>query len=217
MLFAYGTTKILEGQIPPGDTSWFHVHAEPILYLTLSASTQRTQVLGQEWSGGGGGGRGAPNAAGRGGAAGRGAAGPAVRPTSTTSYYDEPVTHRIQNVGDRLFRFMVVTNASSGDESAATPADRGFTGTPELANRWFRAYRITLAPGASTPLHRHATESVIIQVSDGEARAVGPMTWELGEPGRWAWFDRGAAHELRNVGRVPFEAIEIEVRHPEAP
>src|SRR6202040_4244500 len=67
-LFAYGTTRILEGQVPPGETSWYHVHAEPILYLTLSASTQRTQNLGEDWSGGGGGG---------GGAGGRGAPGPA--------------------------------------------------------------------------------------------------------------------------------------------
>ena len=41
---------------------------------------------------------------------------PAIRATSTTSYYEEPITHRITNAGDRLFRFMVVTNASAGDE-----------------------------------------------------------------------------------------------------
>jgi mannose-6-phosphate isomerase-like protein (cupin superfamily) len=38
------------------------------------------------------------------------------------------------------------------------------------------------------------------------------MTWELGEPGRWAWFDGGAAHEIRNVGTVPLEVIEVDVR-----
>ena len=69
---------------------------------------------------------------------------PAVDATSTTSYYDVPVTHRITNAGDRLFRFMVVTNASPGDDTAA---DHGFAGKAELSNRWFRAYRITLAPG----------------------------------------------------------------------
>ena len=52
MLFASGTTKILEGQVPPGDTSWYHVHTEPVLYITLSASQQRTQVLGQEMNAG---------------------------------------------------------------------------------------------------------------------------------------------------------------------
>ncbi len=60
MLFAAGTTKILEAQVPPGDTSWYHTHTEPVLYITLSQSQQRTQVLGQEMNAG----RGAPPAAG---------------------------------------------------------------------------------------------------------------------------------------------------------
>ncbi len=217
MLFAYGTTRILEGQLPPGDKSWYHRHAEPILYITLSASSQRIQVLGEEV----GGGRGAaPPQAGRGGApGGRGPAGgpggpPLIRATSTTSYYDQPIIHRITNVGDRLFRFMVVTNSSPGDESPATSADDGFSATPELTNRWFRAYRIKLAPGESTQVHRHSTESVIIQVSDGQAFATGPTTWDLGEQGRWAWFDSGKEHQIKNVGTVPFEAIEVEVRRP---
>ena len=222
MLFSNGTTKILEGQVPPGDTSWYHVHAEPVLYITLSASQQRTQVLGEEWSGGAAG-RGAAPAAGRGAApAGRGGAAPgaaplpAIRATSTTSYYDSPVTHRITNAGTGLFRFMVVANSSAGDERDVSPADAGFAGVPELTNRWFRSYRIKLAPGESTQSHRHSTDSVIVQVSDGKALAVGPMTWELGELGRWAWFDGGTTHEIRNVGTVPFEAIEVEVRKPGA-
>ena len=191
------TDDILEGQLPPGDRSWFHVHSEPILYITLSASQQKTQVLGEEW-GGGGAGRGA--AAGRAGALQAAALRrpaaplPAVRATSTTSYYDQPVTHRITNAGDRLFRFMVVTNASAGDVADSSQAVSGFAGTPELTNRWFRTYRIKLAPGESTQSHRHSTESVIGQGSDG-ALAVGPMTWELGEPGRWAWFDDGTTHD----------------------
>ena len=230
MVFAAGTTKILDGQVPPGDTSWFHTHAEPILYITLSASQQRTQVLGQEW--GGGGGRGTGPAAGRGngppGAAptaatpatpatsatsATSATGPAVRVTSTTSYYEQPVTHRINNVGDRLFRFIVVTNASAGDESATdSGTGAGFPGKPELANRWFRAYRFSLAPGEATVPHRHSTEAVIVQTSDGQALAVGPMTFEMSEPGRWAWFDSGHVHEIRNVGNAPVEFVEVEVR-----
>jgi uncharacterized protein (DUF885 family)/quercetin dioxygenase-like cupin family protein len=218
-LFANGTTRILEGSVPPGDTSWYHVHAEPVLYLTLSASAQRTQVLGEDWSRGRGEGAapGGPSPAGRGAPpAGRGAPPPltpgavtTIRPTSTTSYYDQPITHRITNGGDRLFRFMVVTNAAAGDD---TDADHGFQGKAELANRWFRAYRITLAPGQSTPSHKHTTESVIVQVSDGRGVAAGPMTWELAEQGRWAWFDAGTTHQIKNTGTVPLEVIEVDVR-----
>jgi uncharacterized protein (DUF885 family)/quercetin dioxygenase-like cupin family protein len=208
-LFVHGTTRILEGSVPPGDTSWYHVHAEPVLYLTLSASAQRTQNLGEAWGRGRGEGVAAGAAAGRGAPpAGRGA-GPAVRPTSTTSYYEQPITHRIQNGGDRLFRFMVVTNAAVGDDS---PADHGFTGKAELTNRWFRAYRITLAPGEKTGPHKHSTESVVVQVNDSKGVAAGPMTWELGEQGNWGWFDAGTTHEITNTGNVPLEVIEVDVR-----
>ena len=219
MLFAAGTTKILEAQVPPGDTSWYHTHTEPVLYITLSQSQQRTQVLGQEMNAG----RGAPPAGARGNAppaGGRanapGPAVPAIRATSTTSYYEEPITHRITNAGDRLFRFMVVTNASAGDEKG-TNSGAGFPGKPELANRWFRAYRQILAPGQTSESHRHTTESVIIQVSEGKGLAVGPMTWEFWEPGRWAWFDVDKVHEIRNTGTVPLEYIEVEVRRPSLP
>ena len=51
-----------------------------------------------------------------------------------------------------------------------------------------------------------------MQISDGKAQAVGPMTWELGESGRWAWFDGGTTHQISNAGTVPLEVIEVDVR-----
>ena len=54
-----------------------------------------------------------------------------------------------------------------------------------------------------------------MQVSEGKGLAVGPMTWEFWEPGRWAWFDVDKVHEIRNTGTVPLEYIEVEVRRPE--
>jgi len=208
-LFAYGTTRILEGQFPPGDTSWYHIHREPVLYLTLRQSTQRTQNLGEDWNRGRGDVPAAAAAAGRGAPpAGRGSLA-AVRPTSTTSYDEQPITHRIQNVGDRLYRFMVVTNASPGDEGAS---DHGFQGMAELTNRWFRAYRITVPPGGKTDPHKHTAESVIVQVNDGAGLAAGPMTWQLAEQGSWAWFDKNVDHAITNTGTTPLEVIEVDVR-----
>ena len=52
------------------------------------------------------------------------------------------------------------------------------------------------------------------ETSRGKAQATGPMTFELYEQGRWAWFDAGKTHEIRNVGTTPIEFIEVEVRGP---
>jgi len=210
-VFQFGPTRILDLQIPPGDVSWFHSHESPVLYVTLGTSQTRMQNLGEEWSGGGG-----QRGGGRGAAAGRGAppvpqARPAPRATSTTSYAERPVTHRLENIGDGLFRAMVVINETPGDEETSV-AGAGFSAEPELTNRWFRAYRIALDPGQATSAHVHRTPVAIIQATGGTGRGDGGMSWEFNEPGQWAFFDAGARHVVRNTGSSPLELIEVEVR-----
>ncbi|HZF32162.1 MAG TPA: cupin domain-containing protein [Gammaproteobacteria bacterium] len=206
-VFQYGTTRILDLQIPPGETSWFHSHDWPVLYMTLGRSAVRTQNLGGEWSGGG-----PPRpVAGAPPPAPRPAAPPGPRATSTTSYIDKPVTHRIENVGTGLFRAMVVVNETRGDDATSVEA-AGFAGTPELANSWFRSYRITLAPGERTPPHKHHEPVVIFQATDGKGMAAGPMKFELNEPGQWAFYDADVEHSVQNLGTAPLDLLEIEVR-----
>jgi quercetin dioxygenase-like cupin family protein len=210
-VFQHGATRILDLQVPPGDISWFHTHEWPVLYMTLGTSAVRTQNLGSDWSGGGA--RAANTQAG-------GAPTPAQPPparrtpraTSTTSYIERPVTHRIENRGEGLFSAMVVVNETMGDDTKSV-ADAGFNGEPELTNAWFRSYRVTLDAGATTDEHEHATPVVIFQAIAGNAEANGPMGFELNRPGQWAFYDAGVEHTLRNLGGAPIELLEIEVRH----
>lgn len=205
-VFQYGPTRILDLQIPPGDMSWFHTHEWPVLYMTLGTSAVRIQNLGAEWSGG------APRAA--------NAARPAPPPrparrvpraTSATGYIENPSTHRIENIGEGLFRAMVVVNETAGDDTASVE-QAGFDGEPELENPWFRSYRLTLAAHESTDVHEHETPVVIFQAIDGKAMAAGPMNFEFNEPGQWAFYDAGVEHSVENLGDDPIELLEIEVR-----
>jgi quercetin dioxygenase-like cupin family protein len=209
-VFQYGTTRILDLQVPPGDISWFHTHEWPVLYMTLGTSAVRTQNLGSDWSGGG---ARAGNA--ETGVAPRPAQPPPVRrtprATSTTSYIERPVTHRIENRGDGLFSAMVVVNETAGDDTKSI-ADAGFDSEPELTNAWFRSYRITLAPGERTNAHEHTTPVVIFQAIAGKAKAEGPMDFELNRPGQWAFYDAGVGHGIENLGEAAIELLEIEVR-----
>jgi len=211
-VFQHGPMRILDLQLPPGDISWFHSHESPVLYVTLGTSRTRTQNLGEDW-GGRGAGRGG---VGRGPTPGEG--GPpapprAPRATSTTSYFEKPITHRLENIGDGLFRAMVVINETAGDE-ATTEAAAGFNAKPELTNRWFRAYRIVLEPGQKTQSHVHQAPVAVIQATAGQAVGTGAMTWEFNEPGQWAFFDKGDRHDVRNAGESAVELIEVEVRQP---
>jgi quercetin dioxygenase-like cupin family protein len=226
-VFQYGPTRILDLQIPPGDKSWFHSHESPVLYVTLGTSRTRTQNLGEEWGGGGaarggarrGGAAPAPDAtAGDAATPPRPAAPPVAagalisRVSSTTSYAERAITHRLENVGESLFRAMVVINETAGDE-ATTQEAAGFSGKPELTNRWFRAYRLALAPGESTPKHRHTVPVAIFQASSGRGGlGIGNMKFEFNDPGQWAFFDAGDAHELKNAGDARMEFVEVEVR-----
>jgi len=209
MVFESPSTRILDVQVRPGETSLYHTHDSPILYVQLSQSQLRVETLGQPPA--------APPAGRRGNPAPAAAAGgnPAPprpgRVSSTTSYVEQPVTHRITNVGDRLFRLIAVLSRLPGDESA-TAADAGFSGTPEFTNHWYRAYRFTLEPGGTGPEHRHTAPVVIVQVTDGQAVATGAERHELTEAGKWAYFDPGTPHTIRNVGGAPVDMVEVEVR-----
>jgi hypothetical protein len=238
-VFQYGHTRILDLRVPPNDGTWFHIHAWPVLYVTFSGTRMRTETLGEENGGAGGaagtaarggapragaapggqGGapRGGAGPGGRGGPAASGAAAAAQpagpRATSTTSYFEHPITHRIDNVGTSLLQAMVVINETAGDDTVSSEA-AGFDGMPELTNKWFRSYRHTLQPGEVSAEHRHEAPVVIIQATSGKGLAEGPMKFELNEKSQWAFFDAGVAHTLRNLGNTPLELLEIEVRQP---
>lgn len=204
-VFTSGTTRILELLVLPGDTSLFHSHTDPVLYVNLASGALRTQELGKDWSQPGRGGR-------AGGPAQAAPATPAVRVSSTTSYVERPVTHRIMNTGASTVHALVVVNQTAGSE-ATTERDAGFDGMPEMANKWYRAYRFSLAPGQAV-MHRHTTPAVLAQTADGSATAQGARLWALNDTGAWAFFAADDRHEIRNTGSAPVELVEIEVRQP---
>ena len=131
---------------------------------------------------------------------------------SDTSYAERAVTHRIGNIGTGLYRAIGVINETSGGDEAVTEQAAGFTSKAESSNRWFRVYRVVLAPGEKTPPHQHNAAVVILQDSAGKGVATGAMRFELNEPGQWGFFDTGSRHEISNTGDGRLEVIEVEVR-----
>ena len=220
-LFQYGSLRIIDLQIPPGDMSWFHTHEWPVFYLTVADSQTRTQILGEEWgargrgaSPGGAAPRGGPPPPPGGGQPARAGGPPRFRPRlmSDVSYAERPATHRIHNNGTGLYRALGVINETGGGDEAVTEEAAGFAGKAESANRWFRVHRVALAPGEKTPAHQHKAPVVVLQDSAGKGTASGPMSFELNEPGQWAFFDTGTRHEIANNGSERLEVIEVEVR-----
>ena len=205
VVFEQGTTRVQDVQIPPGDTTLFHVHDNAVLYVPISSSRTRSQVLGQEWSGG--------SASGAGNTPARGAATPGgpARITSTITYVEKPVTHRVNNFGDGLFRLIAIGNLSRGAD-VETDDISGLSTKPEMLNKYYRAHRVSLAPGASTPPHKHAWPVVVVQQTAGQLTIDGSTKATTGEPGTFAFHDGSGTHQVRNTGSGTTDVIEVELR-----
>jgi quercetin dioxygenase-like cupin family protein len=203
-VFEQGTIRVLDIQIPPGDTTLFHTHDTAMLYVNIGRSQTRSQILGKEWSGGG--------------ASTSSAAAPAAPPQaasamfSVTGYVKEPQTHQVNNVGTSTFRLIGVSNASAGGAGLddETP---GIAGELEIANDYFRGYRHTLAPGASVAAHVHRTPVVVVQVNEGQVKADG-ASGTLRGSGSFAYVAAGQAHAIANAGQAAVTVVEVEVRQP---
>ena len=208
LVFDSPGTRVLDVQIPPGDTTLFHTHSDPILYVTMSTSRTRSQNLGGDWSA-------APGAPVPPAAPGAPSApsSPPGRMMSTTSYAERPLTHRVNNIGTTLFRLIGITNSSPGDDDA-TDASAGFDIEPEIANRWFRGYRRLLTREPS-PEHRHANPVVLVLVSGSAVVDIGsPLdTRALTQLGAFAFVERDTPHVLRADG-PDTAVVEVEIRRP---
>lgn len=192
--------RILDIQIPPGDTTLFHAHSSPLLYVPIASSRMRSQNLGDGWSGGGA----APAAA-------TAAPEAAPRPGSVfapANYVDKGQTHRVNNVGTSLFRLIGIGNMTPGE--AAEPG--ASTSKPELENRWYRAERLVIAPGASAPLPPASGTVVVVMQTTGSAALDGRDWFPLNGPGDLARIDGTTPYVVRNRGTSEIEVVAVAVK-----
>lgn len=191
--------RILDIQIPPGDTTLFHSHSSPMLYVPIASSRTRNQNIGEEWTGGGA----APAAA---------PAAPApARPgrvSAPANYIDKGQTHRVNNIGTSLFRLIGIGNMTPGE---AAPAPASAT-KPELENRWYRAERMVIAPGASAPVPPAAGTIVVVMQTSGSAALDGKVWHPLNGPGDFARIDGTTPYVVHNRGAAEIEVVAVAVK-----
>lgn len=190
--------RILDIQIPPGDTTLFHRHDSPMLYVPIASSRTRNQNMGEDWTGGG--------------AAPAPAATPApARPgrvTSPANYVDKGQTHRVNNVGTSLFRLIGIANMTPGDPAPADTAAQ----KPELENRWYRATRLVIASGASAPVPAHDGLVVVVMQTPGTAAVDGAAWNPLNGPGDFARLDGSKPNVVYNRGASEIEVVAVALK-----
>ncbi|HKP30783.1 MAG TPA: hypothetical protein VJU15_15330, partial [Gemmatimonadales bacterium] len=172
----------------------FHTHDTAILYVPISVSPTDTQILGQEWLG--------------------------VKPTdrsrfeglvvaSDTSYAQKPLTHRVKNVGDRLFRLIAITNGSGGSvrQNGAPP------GTMVHSSPWYAAAKLPVTSHGTPEWHLSPMPTVVLLPGAGRVQieresAAGPA--ELDQPGAWSFIPAGVRYRIRNLNEADADVVVVQ-------
>lgn len=126
-----------------------------------------------------------------------------------------PYSHRIVASGDSGFHVIAMELLSPASAAAPNPGAREhppFKVVRESPRG--RAFRIVLAPGASTPAFTRPAGSVVFAVSAGRVREQADgrpaRLWDF-EPGHFRWYDASETISLKNEGPTPIDLVEIDI------
>ena len=138
------------------------------------------------------------------------------RLSSVTRYVDEQYTHRVSNPGPGLFRIIALTSYAEPVTDAESAADlpTGLAQAPDINNGWFRAWRLTLPPGATTDMIQHQHPAFVVQASAGEIQLLRSdgITEELQAAGHWSALTEGQHFTLVNRSKQAVVLVIKEVR-----
>jgi quercetin dioxygenase-like cupin family protein len=121
------------------------------------------------------------------------------------------------NVGTTPFHNLTIELLKAPIRSQAeTKLKEPITRAPAFENERVRAYRLTLEPGQSTPMHTHQLSGLAISITAGEIEIttegkIKPDRLTL-PPGDVRWRSGPVTHMIKNVGKTRFEAVDIELK-----
>jgi quercetin dioxygenase-like cupin family protein len=193
LVFRNSLVRILDVRVPGGETTAYHVHANHHMAIVISGARTWDQRMGEA----------APESA--------------STAVPVGSVFDNasdtiPYTHRVGNADTTAFRYLVAQIlAPSGVASTVLPTTSGLRLDRETMGA--RVYRVTLAPGQSTPAHRHSAPGLTVQVGAGRLRIDGTPAERSSTgsgAGAWWWRRAGTEHALRNIGTQAIDIVEID-------
>ncbi|HUG27407.1 MAG TPA: hypothetical protein VMK53_03850 [Gemmatimonadales bacterium] len=193
LVLTHNHLRVMDVKIHPGDTTLFHVHDVPALYVAVSTSPVDLQLLTGTWGGT------------------HPAADPGRKPGDVsvdTSYLHQPITHRVTNVGSRLFNLIAVTTSTIAPHDAGPPE---MPGGQELQNRWFTQSRVRLAAGTVPRWYSASSPTVVVQPVPGAATVIleSGERHVLNTPGSWALVSAGARYQLTSPNSATLVVVQV--------
>ncbi|HVZ56438.1 MAG TPA: hypothetical protein VG870_07250 [Chitinophagaceae bacterium] len=190
-LFENDRVRILDVRLGPGDTSAYHVHRTPSVFITLTHTRTGSQL------------RGRPPAT-----SGYGTAGSAT--------YDSlviPRIHRVWNEDSTWFHVMDIELTGQYPSREALPLTGQYLQglfQGGLAN----GYRLNLPAGATWVFPSTTSPCLLVSTDSSVA------TFRLGtdsqtrylQPGHFQWLEAGCQGTIRAAGALPVEAILLQLK-----
>jgi quercetin dioxygenase-like cupin family protein len=194
--------RIIEVNIPPGDTSLDHRHDLDIVTVSMTNGTNTRLQTGNQ-----------P---------------PTDRPprplgdATIAEYAGKSGSHKVENVGKTAYQLFAVENLRTSGWSPAPPA-KGLATKLTTDGRAFRLYDVRLGKETAQTSHTHAVPTVAVLIT-GTVMSDGPDTQakanpgapiglkQLTQPGQWILVPPGDTHHLVRLGVGDARLVEIEVR-----
>jgi quercetin dioxygenase-like cupin family protein len=182
--------RIWDVTVPGGDATLWHIHRNDNVVITLAGASLRLEN----------------------------ASGPPAEGEwkfGEVRFAKATYTHRAINIGTTPFHNLTIELLKPANASPPVLAKEGDR-EPVLENDRVRAFRVTLAPGESTPVHTHPLPGLSIAITAGELEAT---TEGNATPVRLMlpatdvrWRPGTITHSIKNAGKSTFEAVDIELK-----
>lgn len=184
LVFENKDLKIIDVQMEPGDTTLFHWHRDPLFQVSLGWQKCATQSPDANWI------------------QSFYEVWPIGGIATNISYLDQPIVHRLTNLGTKTSRVIAILNTGKG----LTTSDKssGYA----LSNRWFRSKRMNLIPGDTINIQNPEFPVVMVLVSGDEIEVVKDNK-NMVHKKKWLYIDEPC--KLINPGNNKMEIIQIEV------
>lgn len=193
LVFQNALVRILDVRVPPGDSTQYHIHANPTIAVSVEEARNWAQTFGAP-----------PDSV----------QPPAAVPRLLDNWTRVlPYTHRVGNVDSVPFHYITSELLGlSGLNCLPLPESglRHLVKEGKLA----RVYELRLAPHTATEQHEHVCPGVTVLGTSGTLSEEGTAAAANGGvgAGHWEWRNPGHRHVLRNTGNTPLIVFEIDWR-----
>ena len=191
LVYRNALVRVLDIFVPPGDTSHYHVHAAPLISVTVQDARSWVQALGRP----------------------RGPDQPADAVPEIGDNWGQPLpyTHRVANV-DSVPYHRIAAEWLAGPGRPCAPLAPPSDGRLLEDGKYGRIYEFDLAPHGEVAQHLHDCPGLTVVATAGDVQFDGRAPAASGGQGagRWYWRDAGQTHIIRNTGDTPVVIYEID-------